>query len=100
MRQGLEVRSKELKKDGSKQTKHSRSYNRRSKHFRGNELTGRNSVIVYKTYADKRPSTMKDSDSPFHLGINHIKSSSTSDWFWLWFKSSEHYGCKAGLDEK
>ena len=34
----------------------------------------RDPVFVYKVYSEERPSSMKDSDSPFYLGINYTKN--------------------------
>ena len=33
----------------------------------------RNPVSVYKQYRDRRPKDMFGSDSPFYLGINHVR---------------------------
>ena len=41
----------------------------------------RDPVFVYKVYSDKRPSLIKDSDSPFYLGINYTKNPTEKPWF-------------------
>ena len=41
----------------------------------------RDPVFVYKVYSEKRPSSMKDSDSPFYLGINDTKNPTEKPWF-------------------
>ena len=41
----------------------------------------RDRVFVCKVYSEKRPSSMTDSDSPFHLGINHTKNPTEKPWF-------------------
>lgn len=41
----------------------------------------RDPVFVYKVYSEKRPSSMKDSDSPFYLGINYTKNPTEIPWF-------------------
>ena len=38
-------------------------------------------MFVYKVYSEKRPSSMKDSDSPFYLGINYTKNPTEKPWF-------------------
>ena len=37
-------------------------------------------MFVYKVYSEKRPSSMKDSDSPFYLGINYTKNPTEKPW--------------------
>ena len=41
----------------------------------------RDPVFVDKVYSEKRPSSMKDSDSPFYLGINYTKNPTEKPWF-------------------
>ena len=41
----------------------------------------RDPVFVYKVYSEKRPSPMKDSNSPFYLGINYTKNPTEKPWF-------------------
>lgn len=46
----------------------------------------RNPVYVYKFYAEKRPPSMKEADSPFYLSVNHFKTSiyhELSNCFWF-----------------
>ena len=47
-----------------------------------NSSRDRDPVVVYKTYREKRPDSMNRPEAPFYLGINHIKTqSSTKSWF-------------------
>ena len=39
-----------------------------------NSSPDRDPVFVYKVYSEERPSSMKDSDSPFFLAINYTKN--------------------------
>ena len=48
---------------------------------KANGLPDRDPVFVYKVYSEKRPSLIKDSDSPFHLGINYTKNPTEKPWF-------------------
>ena len=41
----------------------------------------RDPVFGYKVSSEKRPSSMTDFDSPFHLGINHTKNPTEKSWF-------------------
>ena len=41
----------------------------------------RDPVRVYDVYASKRSDEMKNPDTPFYVGINHTKVTSTKPWF-------------------
>ena len=40
----------------------------------------RDPVFVCKVYSEERPSSMKDSDSPFYIGINYTKNLTEKPW--------------------
>ena len=42
-------------------------------------------VVVYKFYAEKRPSEMSDNNAPFYLAVNNCKKQDSSK---PWFKKS------------
>ncbi len=71
-----------------------------------NSSHDRDPVVVYKTYCEKRPDSMNKPEAPFYLGINHIKTPSSSK---SWFKANamgvnklnslmKNMATKAGLD--
>jgi len=38
---------------------------------------------VYKLFAQKRPDSMKEAESPFYLAANHVKARSTLSKSWI-----------------
>ena len=38
-------------------------------------------MFVYKVYSEERPSSIKESDSPFYLGINYTKNPTEKQLF-------------------
>ena len=60
-------------------------------------------MFVYKVYSEKRPSSMKDSDSPFYLGINYTKNPTEKPWFKaspMGINKLNSMADKVGFDEK
>lgn len=51
----------------------------------------RNPVAIYKHYRDRRPESMLSPESPFYLGVNHVRHCSSTDENFIssksWFKA-------------